>query len=76
MTENPELGFEAARSELDEIVKRLEDGGTTLDEALALWERGEALHRRCAELLGAAEERLRALRPDAADTPATEAPGE
>ena len=56
--------FEQARDELEQIVHRLEDGSTSLDEALALWERGEALHRRCAELLGAAEDRLRALRPE------------
>jgi exodeoxyribonuclease VII small subunit len=58
------MPFEQARAELDAIVTRLEDGGTTLEEALTLWERGEALHRRCTELLGAAEDRLRALRPD------------
>jgi exodeoxyribonuclease VII small subunit len=57
------MPFEAARTELDEIVGRLEDGGTTLEEALVLWERGEALHRRCAALLEGAEERLRVLRP-------------
>ena len=62
MTET-DLTFEQARAELDEIVRRLEDGGTSLDEALALWERGEALHRHCARILSAAEERLRALRP-------------
>jgi exodeoxyribonuclease VII small subunit len=55
--------FEEARGELDEIVRRLEDGSTTLEEALRLWERGEALHRRCAELLTTAAERLEALRP-------------
>jgi len=66
MTDPSELTFEQARTELDEVVRRLEDGSTTLEDALALWERGEALHRRCAEILGAAEERLRALRPDAA----------
>jgi exodeoxyribonuclease VII small subunit len=59
-----DLPFEQARAELDEVVRRLEDGSTTLEDALALWERGEALHRRCADILGAAEERLRALRPD------------
>jgi exodeoxyribonuclease VII small subunit len=58
------MPFEDARAELEAVVARLEDGGTTLEEALALWERGEALHRRCAELLGAAEDRLRALRPE------------
>ena len=52
------LTYEEARAELEAVVRRLEDGGTTLDEALALWERGEALHRRCSELLTAAEERL------------------
>ena len=64
MTDVDDLPFEHARAELDEVVRRLEDGSTTLEDALALWERGEALHRRCADILGAAEERLRALRPD------------
>ena len=60
------LSYEEARAELEAVVRRLEDGGTTLDEALALWERGEALHRRCGELLTAAEERLgEAEKPDA-----------
>ncbi len=58
------MAFEQARAELDAIVARLEDGGTTLEEALALWERGEALHRHCAALLTAAEDRLQALRPE------------
>jgi exodeoxyribonuclease VII small subunit len=57
------LAFEAARAELDDVVRRLEDGGTTLEQALALWERGEVLHRRCAALLTTAAERLEALRP-------------
>ena len=68
MTDVNDLPFEQARGELDEVVRRLEDGSTTLEDALALWERGEALHRRCADILGAAEERLRALRPDAGPT--------
>jgi exodeoxyribonuclease VII small subunit len=58
------MSYEQARAELEVVVSRLEDGATTLEEALALWERGQALHRRCAELLGVAEERLRALRPE------------
>ena len=69
MTEAIDLTFEQARAELDEIVRRLEGGGTTLDEALALWERGEALHRHCVRVLTAAEERLRAVRPQADDDP-------
>lgn len=66
MTDIDQLTFEQARTELDDVVRRLEDGGTSLEDALALWERGEALHRRCADILGAAEERLKALRPDGA----------
>ena len=40
-----QLSFEAARDELEQVVQRLEDGSTSLEEALALWERGEALYR-------------------------------
>ena len=43
----PEPTFEEARDELEEIVRKLEDGRTSLDEALTLWERGEALHALC-----------------------------
>lgn len=53
-----ELGYEAAREELVETVRRLEAGGTTLEESLALWERGEALARRCQEWLDGARRRL------------------
>lgn len=35
------LGYEQARDELIEVVRRLEAGGTTLEESLALWERGD-----------------------------------
>ena len=40
-----QLSYEAAREELVEVVRRLEAGGTTLEESLALWERGEQLAR-------------------------------
>lgn len=53
-----ELGYEAAREELVETVRRLEQGGTSLEESLALWERGEALARRCQEWLDGARRRL------------------
>jgi exodeoxyribonuclease VII small subunit len=70
VTDDPAaLSFENARAELDQVVARLEDGATSLEEALALWERGEALHRRCVELLGLAEQRLRVLRPGGEPTP-------
>ena len=61
MTESPStesLSYEAAREELIETVRRLEAGGTTLEESLALWERGEALARRCQEWLDGARRRL------------------
>jgi exodeoxyribonuclease VII small subunit len=51
-------GYEQAREELAEVVRRLEAGGTTLEEALALWERGEELVRTCTEWLDAAQQRL------------------
>jgi exodeoxyribonuclease VII small subunit len=50
--------YEAARDELAEVVRRLEAGGTTLEESLALWERGEALARTCQEWLDGAKSRL------------------
>jgi exodeoxyribonuclease VII small subunit len=56
-----ELGYEAAREELVETVRRLEQGGTSLEESLALWERGEALARRCQEWLDGARRRLDAV---------------
>ena len=55
-----DLTFEQARDELEAIVRRLEDGQTPLDEALALWERGEALHQLCQAKLDQAEERVAA----------------
>ncbi|MGN6333339.1 MAG: exodeoxyribonuclease VII small subunit [Motilibacteraceae bacterium] len=54
------LGYEQARDELVDVVRRLEAGGTTLEESLALWERGEALAQVCQRWLDGARERLRA----------------
>ena len=50
--------YEAAREELIEVVRTLESGGTTLEESLALWERGEALARICQDWLDGARKRL------------------
>ena len=59
------LSYEAAREELVEVVRRLEQGGTTLEESLALWERGEHLAKVCQEWLDGARKRLdAALDPD------------
>lgn len=60
-----ELGYEAARDELVEVVTLLERGGLGLDALLALWERGEALAARCQEHLAGARQRIeKALGPD------------
>src|SRR3954469_22357058 len=53
-------GYEAARAELIEVVRALEAGGTTLEESLALWERGEKLATVCQEWLDRARRRLAA----------------
>ena len=53
-----ETSYEQARGELVEVVQRLEAGGSTLEESLALWERGEELARVCRERLAGARERL------------------
>jgi exodeoxyribonuclease VII small subunit len=50
--------YEAAREELVEVVRRLEQGGTTLEETLALWERGEKLAKVCQEWLDGARKKL------------------
>jgi exodeoxyribonuclease VII small subunit len=56
------LSYEQARDELVRVVGELEQGSTTLEQSLALWERGEALARRCEEWLLGAKERLDAAR--------------
>jgi len=53
--------YEEAREELVEVVRRLETGGTTLEESLALWERGEQLATICQEWLDGARARLDAV---------------
>lgn len=53
--------YEAAREELIEVVRTLEAGGTTLEESLALWERGERLAQVCQAWLDGARERLDAV---------------
>jgi exodeoxyribonuclease VII small subunit len=62
------LGYEQARDELAEVVRALEAGGLGLDESVALWERGEALARRCEEQLAGARERVQKVLGDADST--------
>jgi exodeoxyribonuclease VII small subunit len=52
------LGYEQARDELMDVVRRLETGGLTLEDSLAAWERGEALARHCQAKLDGARARL------------------
>ena len=65
MTESPAeqpLSYEQARDELIQLVQRLETGGASLDEALALWERGEQLAAICQAWLDGAKARIEAAR--------------
>jgi exodeoxyribonuclease VII small subunit len=57
------LSFEEAFKELEETVRRLEEGDLTLDESIALFERGQALARHCGEKLDSAELRVSQLVP-------------
>ena len=61
------LWYEQARDELIEVVRKLEAGGTTLEESLALWERGEELAKVCRRWLEGARARLNAALADGAD---------
>jgi exodeoxyribonuclease VII small subunit len=53
-----DLGYEACRDELIEVVRLLEQGGLDLDASLKLWERGEQLAKRCEEHLAGARKRI------------------
>ncbi len=62
-----DLSYEQARDELMQVVAELEQGSVSLEESLALWERGEALAGRCEEWLKGAKARLEAARSAATD---------
>ena len=66
-TEISEMSYEQAREELVSVVSRLEAGGATLEQSLALWERGEALAARCEGWLQGAQTRLDAARGTGAE---------
>jgi exodeoxyribonuclease VII small subunit len=65
ITDVKKLSFERAIEELETIVKRLEDGKVPLEESVTIYERGEALKRRCEELLRQAEARVEKITTDA-----------
>jgi len=68
-TDVPRLTFERAIEELESIVKRLEEGKVPLEESVLIYERGEALKRRCEELLRQAEARVEKITLDATGKP-------
>lgn len=62
---NPtELGYEAARAALTEVVELMESGELELEHSIALWERGEVLARICDEFLTTAQAKLSAFETD------------
>ncbi|WP_204033464.1 exodeoxyribonuclease VII small subunit [Micromonospora qiuiae] len=69
------LSYEQARAELASVVERLETGGTSLEESLALWERGETLAAICQRWLDGARARLDAARQETAAEPGKRATG-
>ncbi len=56
-------GYEQARDQLADVVRRLESGGLTLEQSLELWEQGEQLAAICEEWLEGARARLAATAP-------------
>jgi exodeoxyribonuclease VII small subunit len=63
------MAFERAIEELESIVKRLEEGKVPLEESVTIYERGEALKKRCQELLTQAEARVEKITLDAGGKP-------
>ena len=57
------LSYEQARDELMAVVASLEAGGTSLEESLSLWQRGEELAKICQQWLDGAREKLAAIKP-------------
>ena len=60
--------FEELQRELEEIVTRLERGDVPVDEAIALFRRGEEVYKACVERLQGAELRIEELAPREAGT--------
>ena len=61
-SDSPALDYEAARSELEGIVRQLESGNLTLEQSLALWQRGEEVAAICQRWLDGAMEKLEVAR--------------
>ncbi len=79
MPESPpveQVSYEAAFSELESIIATLEENQRPLDEAMSLFERGQALAARCAALLDQAELKIRQLTGSELLVPPDESPAE
>ena len=62
---NEKRTFEELEKELQDVVQRLERGDVAVDDAIALFRRGEELYRACVERLRAADLRIEELKPPA-----------
>jgi len=62
MSDDKQLTYEQARTELAGVVERLETGGSSLEESLSLWERGEKLADICQTWLDGARTRIEEAR--------------
>jgi exodeoxyribonuclease VII small subunit len=68
------LSFETAMKELEAIVKRLEEGKVELEESISIYARGEALKKRCDDLLKNAEKKIEKIQLDSNGNPTGTAP--
>lgn len=62
-----EMTYEQARDELTKVLNQLEAGSVTLDQSMALWERGEVLAQKCEQWLAGARSKLDAVLKDKKD---------
>ncbi len=71
MSDTPveEMSFEQAMAELEQVVAKLDSGDVPLDESIALYQRGAALRKRCADKLAEAEEKVAAITLDGEGQP-------
>ncbi|MDF1874057.1 exodeoxyribonuclease VII small subunit [Vannielia sp.] len=76
MSDKPvdDLSFEEAMKELERVVDQLDGGEVPLEDSIALYQRGDALRKRCDTLLKQAEEKVHALTLDAEGKPAGSQP--
>jgi exodeoxyribonuclease VII small subunit len=75
VTKTPDLSFEAALKQLEEVVQRLEKGEPTLEESLQLYEQGIRLSRLCQQKLEEAQGKVEMLLKDERGEPVSDAEG-